>query len=421
MTCDVGIVGAGPAGATAALLFARRGLDVVLVDRAWFPRAKPCGDCVSPETNRVLDRIGVLDDVLAREPARLAGWRITAPSGRSIVGRFADIGLDDPGVGVSLALARERLDAVLLDAAVRAGARFVPGVRVSRVTCGDPHASLQGSTADGAGFELRARLVVGADGLRSVVARRLGLVRRPPRPRKISLTAHRIGIRGDVELGEMHLGDGLCVGLAPAGWIRTETGRALVWNVTLVADTDRYARAPVAHPGEFFARALEQFPGLARRIDAATAAPCAEGTPADGLLRSGSFDVPVRACTAPRVALVGDAAGYYDPFTGQGIHQALRGAELLVDATAAALLGRTSAAVPLAGYAVEHRALVRGARRVQRIIDAVLRRSGVADAAIAWLTSRPAAVSALLAVTGDLAPPRTLLRASTLRAMVARA
>jgi len=421
MTCDVGIVGAGPAGATAALLFARRGLDVVLVDRAWFPRPKPCGDCISPEANRVLDRIGVLDDILAREPARLAGWRITGPSGRTFVGRFADIAPDDPMVGASLALDRERLDAVLLGAAIRAGAVFVPGVRVSGVTCDALHASLQGATADGAGFALRARLIVGADGLRSVVARRLGLVRRPPRPRKISLTAHRIGIRGEEDIGEMHLGDGLCIGLAPAGWIGEAPGRALAWNVTLVADTDRYARAPAAQPGTFFCRALECFPGLARRIDAAPPAPSAPDAPADGLLRSGSFDVPVRACTAPRVALAGDAAGYYDPFTGQGIYQAVRGAELLVDATAAALLGRSSADVPLARYALEHRTLVRGARRVQRIIDAVLSRPRAADAAIAWLAARPAAVAALLAVTGDLAPPRTLLRPGTLLAMVARA
>lgn len=132
LDADVAIVGAGPAGSTAAALIAREGFDVLLLDRRAFPRPKPCGDCLSPEASRVLDRLGALDDVDAAAPARLEGWRIVAPSGATLEASFADI-CDDAYIASSLAIERARLDAVLLRHAIRAGARFVAPLHVTRL------------------------------------------------------------------------------------------------------------------------------------------------------------------------------------------------------------------------------------------------------------------------------------------------
>jgi flavin-dependent dehydrogenase len=151
----------------------------------------------------------------------------------------------------------------------------------------------------------------------------------------------------------------------------------------------------------FFDDALARFPDLPAQV---------RGAPRGPLLASGPFDLPTRAVYAPGAALVGDAAGYFDPFTGQGIYQAMAGAELLVDAVADALAREH--AVPsaaLAAYAAAHRRLTAGPRRVQRLIDAVLARPRTARRALLRLGARPRVAHALLAVTGDLAPAGSLL------------
>src|SRR5690606_11921911 len=89
------------------------------------------------------------------------------------------------------------------------------------------------------------------------------------------------------------------------------------------------------------------------------------------LLASGPFDFPVRRVVADGCALVGDAAGYFDPFTGQGIYQAIASAELLAQEAAAALRAGDVSAARLEAYARRRRALLRGARTVQRAIDEV--------------------------------------------------
>lgn len=403
-TADVVIVGAGPAGSATALLVARAGLDVLLLDRETFPRAKPCGECLSPQATRLLDGLGVLGQVEAAGPARLPGWRIVAPRGASFEARFRDV-TGDPLLGTALAIERHRLDAILLDAATRAGARFLGGVRVLDLT---PHSPGVLGIGPAGRFEAHARLVVGADGLRSIVARRIGATARPPRLRKLSLTAHAADIEAaDGGFGEMHLADGLCAGIAPVD----EEGRT--HNLTLVADAARFGREVATEPIAFFRRSLERFPRLRDRVRHARLAPGGRAGRAGPLLASGPFDRPTRRTVAPGYALVGDAAGYYDPFTGQGIYQALAGAGLLA-AEAVSALARDSAPAFLVAYGESQRKLVRGARRLQHIIEAVISRPRLADLAIGRIARRPGVGRALLAATGDLKPASEALTPSVL-------
>jgi flavin-dependent dehydrogenase len=449
MDVDVAIVGAGPAGAIAALLCARAGLHTVLLDRAVFPRPKACGDCLSPELTRVLDRLGVLDPVLDMKPARLAGWRIFAPDGNSFEGRFCDLG-DKRLSPEALSLSRDRLDAVLFEQAIQAGAIAMTGSHVTNVEPGEgvrPVGRLDGRSSEGA-FSMRARMIVGADGLRSVVARGIGAVqRRHRRLRKISLTAHVTDVEGADSFGEMHVTDGLCMGLAPVndaammpdirsagngdapggriggvcvGSIRPRavqtTPRA--WNVTLVADAERFGREIAAEPARFFRNASGRFAGLGGRLDAIRpVGPAGRGRDA-WLLRSGPFDVPTRRAFLGNVALAGDAAGYYDPFTGQGLHQAVTSAEQLAAAIREIILLGVPHSQALHRYSRTLRRNLRGSRFLQHAIEAVMSRPRAATHAISWLRERPGVVHALLAATGDLAPVRSLFGADMLRALV---
>ncbi|HET9981870.1 MAG TPA: FAD-dependent oxidoreductase, partial [Ktedonobacterales bacterium] len=170
---DVAVVGAGPAGSAAATHLARAGWRVVIVDRGVFPRDKPCAESLSPAVEPLLTELGALERVLEDHPARLRGFRVYAPNSRSFHGDYAGV-RDVTGKSIhetGLVVARLRLDAALLEAARQAGAVVREGWRLATFAREDAAWRLRPVTGD----EIRARLLIAADGVHSTVARRLGL------------------------------------------------------------------------------------------------------------------------------------------------------------------------------------------------------------------------------------------------------
>src|SRR5215218_260161 len=120
---EVVVVGAGPAGSATAARLASAGHEVLLLDRADFPRRKPCAECVNPAGVEALHRLGAWNAVAAAGPARLDGWRIAALGGDGFDGCFPDAA---QGIGIP----RETLDAILVRHAAERGAEVRTGVRV---------------------------------------------------------------------------------------------------------------------------------------------------------------------------------------------------------------------------------------------------------------------------------------------------
>src|SRR5439155_4614907 len=131
-----------------------------------------------------------------------------------------------------------------------------------------------------------------------------------------------------------------------------------------VVDSALYGRALAHDHEQFFWSMLERFPSLTGRFEHARAAGDNARTRAGRLLASGPFDRPVKRVTQPHVALVGDAAGYFDPFTGQGIYQALAGAEMLAEEASEVLTGRCDEATAWQRYEARHMSLTKAARRL---------------------------------------------------------
>ncbi|HWC47058.1 MAG TPA: NAD(P)/FAD-dependent oxidoreductase, partial [Casimicrobiaceae bacterium] len=210
----VAIVGGGPAGSALAFALARSGARPIVVDRATFPRPKPCAEYLSPQASRVLASMQVLEEVERSGAAQLAGMVIRAPSGTRVVGEFAGCsvkGFRDRGLSVR----REVLDTILLRAARDAGAEVREAAHVVEVVRDATGRARGLRLADGS--QINAEIVVGADGLRSVVARRLGLARSACWPRRYALVTHYRGVGEIGECGEMHVEHGGYVGIADVG------------------------------------------------------------------------------------------------------------------------------------------------------------------------------------------------------------
>ena len=315
---DVVIVGGGPAGALAAFVLARQGARVRLVDRATFPRPKLCGDSLNPGALALLSaHVDCAELAALGQPIR--GMRLSGPGGATVCGRYPD------GV-TGLAVTRARLDAWLLGQAARAGAVIDEGVLVRAVTT-DGHGATGVVIATFAGDRpQRARLVIGADGRGSVVARQFGLAQAPARPRRWAIGAYADGVVGvDPGFGEMHVRAGSYLGIAPVA-----DGRTNVCLVVPYAQAQRDVRTP-------WAAIMAAVAG-----DVALAPRFARATPASTPIVLGPMAVDVTAPGCPGVLLAGDAAGFIDPMTGDGIRLALHGGVLAAAAAGAVLAGRHS-------------------------------------------------------------------------------
>ncbi|HEX8724559.1 MAG TPA: FAD-dependent monooxygenase [Gemmatimonadaceae bacterium] len=396
-TVDAIIVGGGPAGASTAHALATTGARVLVLDRARFPRAKPCAEFLSPEASRSLARMGALDAVEASGAARLAGMTVHAPNGARIRGRYVAAhgfrAFRDRGLSVR----REVLDAILLDRARAAGAVVEEGVRVVDLArdaagrvCGV--ITLHG---DGTRRTRASRLVVGADGLNSMTARRLGVARRLPWPRRVALVAHFSGVAGIGDVGEMHVARDGYVGIADVGHALTTV--AAVFPA-------RTARDIARDPAAFLHAWLARQPQLAPRF--------ANAGRVDEVRAVGPFASHARRAWAPGALLVGDAADFFDPFTGEGIYAALRGGELAAQYGRAALDSTSAieADVALAAYDRARRHEFRGKWIVERAIGAVIANPPLINRAARACDAHPDLADLLVGVAGDFVPPRRVLR-----------
>jgi geranylgeranyl reductase family protein len=324
---EVIVVGGGPAGALAGLTLARRGVDVLVVDRRRFPRDKPCGG-------------GIRHGVYARFP-ELAGTlrarvgvheirrvRMESPSGHAVVAAR-----ETP---LYLTMRRTDLDAALLDEARAAGARVQEGWRVTDVERGPDGVAVVG--ADGG--RLAARLVIGADGVNSVVARAAGLTT------GFAEDALALDTTEETPLAELCTADPEAMYVAYG--YRGRPGYGYVFPKGDCVDVGVgyllpfYKRELAGPPYRHHARFLED-------------------VAARGIVRGGSNPAnfkayrlplggPLPRTTSDGVLVCGDAGGFVNAYTGEGIYYAMvtgrHAGETAADAVAAA---DTSAAA-LAAY-----------------------------------------------------------------------
>ena len=385
---DVLIAGAGPAGSALAAALARDGASVLLVEAAEHPRPKACAEYASPRIAEELARLGVA-----------AGWTDAAvplrgmdlhAGGRTMPIRYADA----RGPRHAWGLDRRSFDAMLADHAAAAGAELRQRTRLVGLVTDDGRvrgAQLRDAVT-GRGEVVSASWTVGADGTRSSVSRLVGADRAVRFPRRIGLVAHYSGIGDLTDHGEMHVGPGYYVGLAPTPGGELNVGMALPMD---------------GRPGSGrrrFEAAIAGLPTVARRL-----ADSARLTPIRGAAPIGHR---VSTPAGPGWLLVGDAAGFVDPFTGEGIHRALRSARAAADAILAG--GDVATA-----YRAERRRAFAAKVALSWLVQGFLAAPPLLEYVVRRLESRPRAALRLGSALGDCRPATDALSPAALLEVLA--
>jgi menaquinone-9 beta-reductase len=398
---DVLVAGAGPAGSATAAFLARAGFSVLAVDRSAFPRDKACSEYMSPETVRILSRLGVVEALESAGAVPLEGMKVTAPHGATAHGKFA-LANHPPFRSTGLSVSRRILDNQLVEAARAAGAVVVERACVEELLY-DGGAIAGAVVRDRAGQRrsLRARLTVGADGLRSVVARRMGR-RTYGRPRRVAFVAHVAGVQDMGSSAELHFGGPGLVGLNAIGHGRT--------NVTLVVPAERASPAR-GRVEQFFSETVGEFPVIRERVQA--------GEVEGPVLATGPFAAWSGCVVATGGLLVGDAADFFDPVTGDGIHSALRGAELVAETAIPALSRPGPLTVDrLIGYRRMRRRVFAGKWIVERTIGHAMHFPRFFERIVARLGRRDGMAHTVIGVAGGFVPVSEVLNPIFLARMV---
>src|ERR1700680_2499172 len=370
---DLLVIGGGPAGLATAIAARLAGMSARVVERSRPPIDKACGEGLMPDAVARLGELGV-----ALAPGE--GWRFRAI--RYLEGETVAEGVFPRAGG--LGVRRLHLHQALARRAAELGVELCWGVTAhglapaARSTgpgplpADDPPLAA-GAYTDRSGLELAAaRWVIGADGLRSRVRRWAGLEGPPARRRRFGVRRH-FTCRPWSDMVEVYWGADCEAYVTPVG--ADEVGVAMLWS-------DRKAR---------FDDLLARFPALAARLDGAPAASRDRG--AGPLLQR-----PRGVCRG-NVALVGDASGYVDAITGEGLAVALHQSAALIAALAAGDLTR---------YAARHRRIGRLPDNMTALLLAVERRPWLRHRMVRALAAEPALFSRLLGIHARALPPARL-------------
>jgi flavin-dependent dehydrogenase len=378
---DVLIVGAGPAGLSAGIVLAQHGLRTLVCEQQSFPVDKACGEGVMPTGLVHLERLGVKQHLAANAIHPFVGIRYHSPRGRVAAARFAE----GPGWGIR----RTNLSAALLRRAHELDHLEVrEAARVERIERAAQHISVQIG-----GERILTRLLIGADGLNSRVRRWAGLERRLRSHQRWGVRQH-FAIAPWSEYVEVHWADGVEAYVTPCG--DEQVGIAFLW--------DRTRFDAIRGGAALFASLMQSFPKLRVRLDGAPA--CDTPRAIGPLHRSAASPV------GDGVLLIGDAAGYLDAITGEGISLATAQALCLENTVVPILRSRDSlpGVRDLAPYARAYRSIVTPYYQMTRLVLCLSRHATLAEAMIGLLARPSGLFQSMLSANMGLASPWARLR-----------
>jgi geranylgeranyl reductase family protein len=331
---DVIIVGAGPAGSALAAHLARQGVGALLLDKSRFPRDKVCGEMLNARAMRSLDGLGCLDEIEALGYTKIHGCTVTLNDEIASQGRMPQL----PGCkDYAYAIPRLVLDEIIFRQARRLGAKALEDCRVLGFRAG-PRGLVVEALHDGEQITLECRMVVGADGAESTVARIADLAMRDERYTGVAMRSYGEGYPFDDAV--LYFDRDFFPGL---GWAFPSRDGRFNIGVGMMAETVKRDRVKLR---AFYDRILGRFEQTARRsgFEPRVDEPQGWALKNYGGARANFFE---------RGLLIGDAGCFADPLTGEGIPVALETAELAAETIREAIATNDFSAASLESY--EHR------------------------------------------------------------------
>nr|MBA2299979.1 FAD-dependent oxidoreductase [Chloroflexota bacterium] len=330
---DVAIVGGGLAGCALAAALARAGIEVAVLERQSEWRWRAGGVFSSPVTVEALRRLGLDEPALTRVARPIPAMCLETPAGTAVRLTYGA----EAGGRTAVGFDRAALDPALESLATESGATVRRGVTVESLDLTVALPVLATRAADGTAV-LQCRIVVGADGPHSIVARAANVARATRLPERVGLSYHLADPRPDEPWdARLRVFDGGYIGIAPVPGRRVNIGIVLgpSWRARLARDGAVATSTAVV-------QAVPPSPD-----DPAT---WRDGVPCDHVAGASPLGGRVTRRAGPGWFLVGDAVGFLDPFTGEGLHRALVSTELAAAAIRAALDTPAQAARAAAAY-----------------------------------------------------------------------
>jgi geranylgeranyl reductase family protein len=318
---DVIIIGAGPSGCAAAISLGRNGYQVLVVEKDRFPRGKVCGDGISPPALEALERLGILPEIMRNPPWKIEGMELSSPAGQIVTASFSHLKGPYP---FGLVMPRREFDFLLFQLV-----RKYPNIEILenwevKDFIGQD-GLIKGVKAQSGGQkeEFFAKVLVGADGAYSVVARKTVSREKNLQHGAFGIRAYFRGVKDVTHRIEIHCDRSILPGY---GWLfpTGEDSANLGVGIALRHLKQKNIR-------DLFQTFVEGSPFIKERLREAR---MVENSLQGGPIPLGSF---FRRRSNKNVLLVGDAGGFGDVLTGEGIYFALRSGECAAEAIHSAL------------------------------------------------------------------------------------
>ncbi len=390
---DVIIIGGGPAGCAMALDLNRRGYAVALCDQAKFPRDKVCGEFISPGADPILFKLGVLSSIEALTPKRLKGVAISSYES-------SELEIDYPALtqtGLrpsSLSVPRYQLDALFLKQVQSAGVKVFEQYKVTDFIFDNGCVvGVQGWDETKTAFSMQAKLVVDAGGRNAIALRKFGLKRESKNNNKIAFSAHWQGVQLPDDYCYMHVSRPGYTGISSVG-----NGRA---NVVLVVERSALDSERAEKPEAFYQRVLMSNCRRSKMLQ--------DAQPVEAVRSVASLAFAVRPVPCGGLVLVGDAMGFIDPFTGEGIYLSLRSSQIAGEVIHAGFQSMNFSRNFLAVYDKRRQEEFDGKFLLSRVLQWLIYNRSFCNRVMKSLSTNRVLAETLAGVIGDILPAKKVI------------
>jgi len=379
MNTDILVLGAGPAGIAISLLMARQGYSVEILDAAFFPRTKICGEFLNPQAVRWLQENDLLKKVEELEPFPIYGMRLTDHAGRAFAGTYRS--------GKGYAIKRMDFDALLVSLIQNESILLQQGFRADRLIFdGDRAVGISGIDSTGASVEKRARVLIGADGRGNLIGRTFSWMKAIRSFRKYAFLTYFQNVKELQNYGEIHLVKNGYAGVAPL--------QSNLANVALVID-EKNCPAGDLDLTAFLLANLEGT-SLYGRLTVQT--------PLCPVITAGPLAYTLRRTSGHGTILIGDTCGFLDPFTGEGINYALVSATIAASVLEECFRSNCFDDSVLRNYDRQRKQILGRKFQMARLIQTALHSKTLSDFLIQKFAKQPRLADTIVSAVGSAIP-----------------